>query len=55
LNAGATLSPGQMADIDRVYRDYPHLTDDDFVAQHLNEWLSDGYTKPNPLSQDKRR
>ncbi|KSU81969.1 Dihydrodipicolinate synthase/N-acetylneuraminate lyase [Fictibacillus enclensis] len=25
------LSPGQSEEIDRVYRDYPHLNDDDFV------------------------
>jgi dihydrodipicolinate synthase/N-acetylneuraminate lyase len=34
------LSPGQEAEIARVCRDYPHLTDDDFVALHLDEWLS---------------
>ena len=33
------LSPGQMAGIDRVYAAYPHLNDDDFVAEHLDEWL----------------
>lgn len=27
------LSPGQLAHIDRVYRSYPHLHDDDFVRQ----------------------
>ena len=26
--------------IDRVIRDYPHLTDDDFVKENLHEWLS---------------
>lgn len=35
------LSPGQKSEIDRVYRDYPHLNDDAFVAQHLDEWLND--------------
>lgn len=34
------LSPGQAEEIDRVYRMYPHLSDDDFVAAHLDEWLS---------------
>jgi hypothetical protein len=34
------LSPGQIADIDRVYRDYPHLNDDNFVRTHLDEWLA---------------
>jgi hypothetical protein len=33
------LSPGQSAEIDRVYRDYPHLNDDDFVRAHRDEWL----------------
>ena len=39
LNPQETLSPGQMAEIDRVYNDYPHLHDDDFVRRHLDEWL----------------
>ncbi len=33
------LSPGQAAEIDRVYAAYPHLNDDLFVAQHLDDWL----------------
>ena len=33
------LSGGQQKEIDRVYHDYPHLTDDAFVAEHLDEWL----------------
>ncbi|ALS25679.1 dihydrodipicolinate synthetase family protein [Paenibacillus sp. 32O-W] len=41
LNPHETLSPGQAEEIDRVYRDYPHLNDDAFVAQHLQEWLAD--------------
>jgi hypothetical protein len=28
-----------MEEIDRVYRAYPHLHDDTFVAEHLDEWL----------------
>ncbi len=39
LNPNESLSPGQMEEIDRVYRAYPHLHDDAFVAQHLDEWL----------------
>ena len=35
-----TLSPGQMDDIDRVLARYPHLTDDEFVKEHLHRWLS---------------
>ncbi|WP_026021362.1 dihydrodipicolinate synthase family protein [Paenibacillus senegalensis] len=41
LNPKEELSPGQMEEIDRMYRDYPHLNDDDFVAEHLQEWLGE--------------
>lgn len=34
------LSPGQSDEIDRVYAAYPHLNDDAFVAEHLDEWLA---------------
>jgi len=33
------LSRGQMEEIDRVYRDYPHLNDDSFVREQIEEWL----------------
>jgi len=39
LDPNESLSPGQADEIDRVCRAYPHLTDDDFVAEHLEEWL----------------
>ena len=39
LDPNEELSPGQSAEIDRVYRRYPHLQDDDFVRAHLDEWL----------------
>jgi dihydrodipicolinate synthase/N-acetylneuraminate lyase len=39
LDESETLSPGQLAEIDRVYAAYPHLNDDAFVAQHREEWL----------------
>lgn len=39
LDPNEDLSPGQMEEIDRVCRAYPHLTDDDFVREHLSEWL----------------
>lgn len=39
LDPNESLGPGQLEEIDRVYRLYPHLADDDFVAQHLDEWL----------------
>jgi len=40
LNPHEHLSEGQKEEIDRVYRDYPHLNDDAFVQKHLLEWLS---------------
>ena len=40
LNPTETLSPGQAGEIDRVYRAYPHLHDDTFVAAHLDQWLT---------------
>jgi dihydrodipicolinate synthase/N-acetylneuraminate lyase len=39
LDANDGLSPGQSEEIDRVYREYPWLTDDEFVREHLDEWL----------------
>jgi dihydrodipicolinate synthase/N-acetylneuraminate lyase len=39
LDPGEGLSPGQLEEIERVYRVYPHLNDDAFVARHLEDWL----------------
>jgi dihydrodipicolinate synthase/N-acetylneuraminate lyase len=39
LDPEEDLSPGQMEEIDRVYRSYPDLNDDDFVQAHRDEWL----------------
>ncbi|NNG17478.1 MAG: dihydrodipicolinate synthase family protein [Gemmatimonadales bacterium] len=39
LDPALELSPGQAAEIDRVYRAYPQLHDDNFVATHLDAWL----------------
>lgn len=39
LNPDESLSPGQAEEIDRVYRQYPHLHDDDFIAEHRDAWL----------------
>jgi hypothetical protein len=39
LDPKESLSPGQMEEIDRVYRAYPQLNDDDFVRAGLEEWL----------------
>lgn len=40
LDPNEGLSPGQREEIDRIYRDYPHLSDDEFVAAHRDEWLT---------------
>lgn len=40
LDPEQDLSPGQQEEIDRVCATYPHLNDDAFVAQHLDEWLA---------------
>ena len=37
LNPAEELSPGQLEEIDRVCRAYPHLTDDDFVRELLEQ------------------
>ena len=34
------LSPGQMQEIDRVCREHADLSDDAFVADHLQKWLA---------------
>jgi hypothetical protein len=40
LDPADRLSPGQTDGIDRIVREYPHLTDDEFVGARLDEWLS---------------
>jgi len=40
LDPTEELSPGQLAEIDRIWAAYPHLRDDEFVAAHLDEWLA---------------
>jgi len=39
LNPKEQLMADQTAEIARVCAQYPHLTDDEFVAAHLDEWL----------------
>lgn len=39
LDPSEDLSPGQIEEIDRVTTSYPHLTDDEFVREHLHRWL----------------
>ena len=40
LNPKEQLSPGQSKEIDRVARAYPDFTDDAFVAENLDRWLT---------------
>lgn len=40
LDENEGLSPGQLEEIDRVHRAYPHLNDDAFVAERRDEWLA---------------
>ncbi len=40
LDPEEELGPGQMAEIDRIYREYPTLNDDTFVRSNLNRWLA---------------
>jgi dihydrodipicolinate synthase/N-acetylneuraminate lyase len=40
LDPNERLSPGQADSIDRIIRDYPYLTDDDFVKENLHKWLT---------------
>ncbi|MEQ8656649.1 MAG: dihydrodipicolinate synthase family protein [Hyphomicrobiales bacterium] len=40
LDPDEVMSPGQSEQIDRVYRQYPEMNDDAFVAANLNRWLA---------------
>lgn len=50
LDPAETLSPGQAEEITRVSQAYPSLIDDDFVREHLAEWMEDEDT---PESWDR--
>ena len=39
LDPKEELSLGQSGELDRVCKSYPHLQDDAFVQEHLDEWL----------------
>jgi dihydrodipicolinate synthase/N-acetylneuraminate lyase len=39
LDPQETLGSGQADEIERVCRAYPHLLDDEFAAEHRDEWL----------------
>ncbi|MDP3761768.1 MAG: dihydrodipicolinate synthase family protein [Ramlibacter sp.] len=40
LDANEGLGRGQADELSRVQADYPHLMDDEFVAQHRERWLA---------------
>jgi dihydrodipicolinate synthase/N-acetylneuraminate lyase len=40
LDPSEMLSPGQTEALDRVSRQYPQLTDDEFVRENLDRWMS---------------
>jgi len=40
LNPNERLSLGQMDEIDRVHRAYPHLFDDEFIAENRDRWIN---------------
>jgi len=40
LDPSETFGQGQIGEIARVCRAYPHLVDDDWVAEHIDHWLS---------------
>jgi dihydrodipicolinate synthase/N-acetylneuraminate lyase len=40
LDPNETLGGGQIEEIDRVLHAYPHLSDDSFIAENRDQWLS---------------
>jgi len=40
LDPNERMSPGQSDELERVRRAYPHLMDDEFIAEHRDEWIS---------------
>jgi dihydrodipicolinate synthase/N-acetylneuraminate lyase len=40
LDSDEKLSAGQIDAIDTIAREYPHLTDDEFVKANISDWLS---------------
>ncbi len=39
LDPNENLSPGQIEEIDRIYKMYPHLRDDEFVRRYIDMWM----------------
>ena len=41
LNPNETLSDGQLQELDRVCKMYPHLSDDEFIKENIEKWKKD--------------
>lgn len=41
LNPNETLSDGQLQELDRVCKMYPHLNDDEFIKENIEKWKKD--------------
>jgi hypothetical protein len=41
LNEEDELSVNHLSEIERIYRSYPHLRDDEFVKKYLDNWLEE--------------
>lgn len=39
LDPSEGLSPGQVEEIDRIYKMYPHLRDDKFMRRYIDMWV----------------
>ena len=53
LDPEESLSPGQAAEIDRVYAAYPALNDDEFVAANIERWLGVTTKRRNAQRQSR--
>ncbi len=51
LDPNEDLSPDQSEEINRIYRIYPNLNDDNFVRENLDRWLGDLSIPPSRLNQ----
>lgn len=41
LDPDEAMSEGQLEEIDRVYKAYPHLNDDAFIKENLSRWIEE--------------
>ncbi len=49
LDEKEILGEGQMEEIDRVYKSYPELNDDKFVADNIEKWKEKVRTKQEEI------